>query len=188
MPDLSELPQPLVRLMAKLLDAVAALTGKLEAGDITIQQWQREMERLLVRYHVAAYMTGQDSEAISDAARAVIVASVQEQLGYLDKFAAAIGEAGAWMTAWGARAGLYALAIKSSYWRGRTWYLSLPGYPAQGVGCYSNCTCFWDIQSLNRDKGDFDCYWRKPNSDSCKECIERANKWNPYKIRGGKGR
>lgn len=180
MPDLSDLPPPLARLAQKLLDAVDDLSAELERGEIGVTAWQREMERLLVRYHVAAYMTGQESEAISNDARALIVEAAQVQLEYLNGFAAAIA-AGGWAAGYQARAGLYALAIKTTYWQGVAGKIdiTLPGYPGTSE-CLSNCGCSWDIQQV---KGGYDAYWRRGKRDSCDGCRAREAMWSPYKIR-----
>ncbi len=181
MPDLSDLPPALARLVQKLLDAVADLTAQLERGEIAADVWQREMERLLTRYHEAAFMAGQDSAEIDDKAMAIIVKDVEFQLGFLDAFAVAILAAAGWQTAWNARAGLYALSPKRTYWQGVAYKqgIELPGYPGESE-CLSNCGCAWDIQEV---RGGYDAYWRRGKKDSCNGCRQREAAWNPYRIR-----
>jgi hypothetical protein len=185
MADLSDLPPSLARLVQKLLDAVADLTAQLERGEITVRAWQREMERLLTRYHEAAFMLGLESPELDDEAMAIIVKDIEFQLGYLDAFAATIAAAGAggWLAAWGPRAGLYALSPKRTYWQGVASKLSimLPGYPGESE-CLSNCGCSWDVREV---KGGYDAYWRRGKSDSCNGCRQREAQWNPYRIREG---
>jgi hypothetical protein len=177
------MPDKLPRLIDKLLEAVADLTMQLERGEISVTSWQREMERLLARYHEAAYMLGQDSPELDDKALAIIVKDIKFQLGYLDAFAATIAGASAWQASWNSRAGLYARAIKKPYWQGVAgyWGLDLPGYPGESE-CLSNCGCSWDIKEV---AGGHDCYWRRGKEDSCNGCRSRERNWNPYRIRGG---
>lgn len=189
MSDLSDLPPPLARLAQKLLDAVDGLSAELERGEIGVTAWQREMERLLVRYHVAAYMTGQESEVVSDNARALIVEAAQVQLEYLNGFAAAIA-AGGWAAGYQARAELYALAIKTTYWQGatsKTGLPPLPHYPGDGSSaCLSNCNCSLDIQEVSAERGDYDIYWRLGAEKHCTTCPQRAASWSPLKVRNGR--
>lgn len=182
MPDL---PAPLARFVQKLLDAVADLTTQLERGEITTRAWQREMEKLLARYHEAAFMLGKDSPELDDKAMAIIVKDIEFQLSFLDAFAGTIAGASAWSAAWGPRAGLYAQAIKKPYWQGMGARIGidLPGYPGESE-CLGNCGCSWDIKEV---KGGYDAYWRRGKQDSCNGCRQREKEWNPYRIRGAKG-
>lgn len=177
------MPDELDRLIQKLLDAVADLTAQLERGEITVKAWQREMEKLLARYHEAAYMIGLESSELDDDAMAIIIKDIEFQLGYLDAFAVAIAGASAWQASYNSRAAMYAQSIKRTYWQGiaAKARLTLPGYPGESE-CLSNCGCSWDIQDI---KGGWDCYWRRGKDDSCDGCRQREREWNPYKIRGG---
>lgn len=58
--------------------------------------------------------------------------------------------------------------------------------PAQGTQCLENCCCKWEITTLDEKAEDYDCYWRlEPGKEHCQTCEERAEQWNPVKIRGG---
>jgi hypothetical protein len=187
MPDL---PAPLARLIDKLLEAVADLTAQLERGEITARAWQREMEKLLTRYHEAAFMLGQESPELSDGAMAIIVKDVAFQLGFLDGFAATIAGAAGWQAAWLPRAGLYAQAIKKPYWQGvgaKVGLPALPNYPGDGGSeCLGNCRCTIDVETLSEERGDYNVYWRLGAEKHCPTCPQRAKSWNPLKVRGGK--
>jgi hypothetical protein len=182
------MPESLERLIQKLLDAVAGITTRLERGEMTVKAWQREMERLLTRYHEAAFMIGQESPELDEEALAIIVEDVAFQLGFLDEFAQAIASgiaSGAgWSAAWNARAAMYAQAVKKPYWQGEASRINvtLPGMPCESE-CLSNCGCYWDIQQVS---GGFDAYWRRGKNDSCNGCRQREREWNPFKIRKGK--
>lgn len=184
------MPTFLERLIQKLLDAVADLTAQLERGDITVKAWQREMEKLLTRYHEAAFMLGLESPELNDEAMAIIVADVEYQLGFLDAFAATIAGASAWQAAWNSRAALYAQAIKKPYWQGegaRIGIPALPYYPGDGSSeCLGNCNCSLEVNILSEERGDYDIYWRLGAEKHCPTCPRRAREWNPLKVRKGK--
>jgi hypothetical protein len=177
------MPDSLDRLIQRFLDEVATLTSRLERGEITVKAWQREMEKLLARYHEAAYMIGLESSELDDDAMAIIIEDIEFQLGYLDAFAVAIAGASAWQASFNSRAALYAQSPKRTYWQGiaAKARLTLPGMPGESE-CLSNCGCEWDIREV---KGGWDCYWRRGKKDSCNGCRQREREWNPYKIRGG---
>lgn len=177
------MPDSLSRLIQQLTEAVSDLTAQLERGEITIEQWQREMEKLLARYHEAAFMLGQDSAEIDDAALLILIGEIEYQLGFLEAFAAVMAEVGiaAWMPVWSARAAMYAQAPKTTYWQGvaHALNITLPGQPGQSE-CLARCGCWWDIREV---KGGYDAYWRRGKKDSCNGCRLREQKWNPFRIR-----
>lgn len=185
MPDLNDLPPELQALISDLIDAVADITGELEMDLEYVVQWQSEMERLLTRYHTAAYMAGQGSGILAADDFARITNIVATQLAYLDNFAVVIANNDKYEMGWQARARLYAQAIKEPYWKGRTKILPLPAMPSQGVPCGPNCKCRWDIKTIDEDAGSYDAYWVRHASDSCQGCIQRAAEWNPLQIRNG---
>ena len=89
--------------------------------------------------------------------------------------------------AWRARAKLYALSPKSSYYEGDVYkqvgrFLPLPAMPAQGTQCHTNCGCSWRITAVD---GGYDCYWVRAKDDSCQTCVQRESDWNPIEIRNG---
>lgn len=49
----------------------------------------------------------------------------------------------------------------------------------------SNCKCFWDIDTLDFEKGNFDAYWKLGTDDNCQTCQIRATEWSPVRIRAG---
>jgi hypothetical protein len=184
------MPDELDRLIQKLLDEVATLTGRLERGEITVRAWQREMERLLARYHEAAFMLGLESSELDDDAMAIIIKDIEFQLGYLDAFAATIAGASAWQPSWNSRAALYAQSIKKPYWEGETKKIGLPPlehYPGDGsTECLGNCRCWLQIDTLSEERGDYDVYWRLGAERHCATCPQRAKSWNPLRVRKGK--
>lgn len=183
-PDLNDLPPELQSLISDLIDAVTDITGELEMDLEYVVQWQNEMERLLTRYHTAAYMAGQNSAILAAEDLANIGRIVATQLAYLDNFATVIADSDTFQAGWNARAIMYALGIKEPYWAGKTRILPLPALPTQGTTCLTRCACLWDISPIDEEKGDYDCRWILGGTkEHCQICQQRALEWNPLRIR-----
>lgn len=175
------------RILAASVTAMADATAALEAGSTTPGAWEREMERLLMRYHTASYLAGQaqrlnvplnspllSERRLSRAERGDITREVKTQLKYLSSFSGDIRAAEEWTKRFNARAAMYGASAKVSYWRGRTSGMDLPAHPGDGgTPCLSNCACQWRIE---KDKA----YWELTAAEHCAGCLEREAKWNPY--------
>jgi len=55
------------------------------------------------------------------------------------------------------------------------------GIPAHN--CLTRCRCHWRIEVLDKEKGDYDCFWELSPVEHCQTCKERAKAWNPLQIR-----
>lgn len=186
MPDLNDLPEPLQHLISEMIDAVVDITGELELDLDYVVQWQAEMERLLARYHTAAYMAGQDSAILAATDLAWVQQVVASQISFLDNFATIIADSAEFEQGWKSRAIMYAEATQQSFWGGKFAYLPLPSLPGDGTTtCLSRCRCKWHIDEIDADRGSWDAYWRRNAKDSCQICIQRAADWNPLQIRNG---
>lgn len=174
------------RIVSDSVVQMASLADRLEAGAASLSAWEREMEQLLARYHMASFLAGRAEQLgiapgsallserrLSREERAIVKAQVKEQLDYLRQFAQDIQASPDWTRRFNARAAMYGESPKGSYWRGRTVGMDLPGWPAIGTQCRTRCGCSWDIQ------GDR-AYWRRGKDDSCETCVQRAGEWNPY--------
>jgi hypothetical protein len=174
------------RVIADSVVQMAGLADRLEAGTVTLTGWEREMEQLLARYHMASFLAGRAEQLgiapgsallserrLSRDEWAIVKAQVREQLDYLKQFAQDIQRSPDWTRRFNARAAMYGESPKGSYWRGRTVGLDLPDYPAIGTQCRTRCGCSWDIQGNQ-------AYWRRGKGDSCITCVERAGAWKPY--------
>jgi hypothetical protein len=180
------LPPSLQSLLDKLGLEVADFTLELEQQDRTVDSWQRDMESALTRYHLAAYMTGQDSPVFDRQGVATVQGLVTAQLEFLDNFALVIKDGSEWQRSWNARAAMYAESIKVPYWRGATKVLPLPAMPAEGTQCRTRCRCLWSVVTVDEDQGDYDATWIRGAGDSCQTCVQRAGDWSPLRIRGGR--
>jgi hypothetical protein len=179
------IPKPLQSLINRLRLDIERLTAQLEGDQITPIMWQRDMERALARYHTASYMAGQGAPTMNDADRENLAKIVQAQVDWLKGFTLEIQDQREWQAGWNARAASYAGAIKQPYWKGQTRMLPLPAMPAEGTQCHNNCKCAWEINAIDAEAGDYDCYWRRAADDSCQTCLERESRWSPLRIRGG---
>lgn len=186
MPD-SQLPKSLRKLLKKLKSAIAELMADLEAGVFDAMAWQAEMERILARYHAAAYMVGQGSAEMAVADLANVAGYVGIQFEFLNNFRLVVQSAEEFQAGWNARAAMYAEAIKAPYWKGSIKVLPLPAMPGDGTTqCLTNCKCAWDIVPVDENNGDYDCFWVLSPVEHCQTCIERARFWNPLEIRTGR--
>lgn len=183
--NLAGLPRPLRWLIGELLDAIGNLTGDLARNVLGLDVWLPQMERELAKHAAAAYMAGKGSEALDEAALDKLAGQVGTQLGFLRNFAVEMVADDQFQEGYQARAESYAASIKEPYWEGMTEVLPLPAMPTQGTQCLTNCNCRWRIVPLDKAAGDYDAYWELENgSDHCQTCLERAEQWNPIRIRG----
>jgi hypothetical protein len=171
----------------RLVGEIDQLTGLLEAGDITAAEWQADFERLLARYHTASLMAGQLSPELDQRSAEYLARLVGEQFEYLANFRLEIVGAEEWQAGFGSRAESYAAAIQVPYWTGDVQFLPLPAMPGEGTQCLNNCRCSWRVTELDQDNGDYDCYWElgEVETHHCQICLERADGWNPIKVRNG---
>jgi len=180
-------PLALTHLLQALQAAVDAQLDGLETGDVSAEQWQRELERLLARYHTAAYLAGQGSATLDAPATAVLAEAVGTELEFLDGFRVTMADSDTFMEGWRARTQLYTEAIGASFNRGafRAW--PLPALPKDGTTqCLSRCRCRWEIVELEGE-GNADCYWIYGGAERhCQTCKEREGQWAPLKIRNGR--
>ncbi len=177
-------PEGLAELIDKMREDVNALMTRLENQEIDAPGWQVEMEALIARYSLAAWLVGADATALDELATQFVVDQLKTQYAFLDNFRLVIQSSDEFMAGWYTRAEMYANAISAPYWRGQTKMLPLPAMPGDGsTQCLSNCRCQWDITTVDEANGDYDCTWQRNVNDSCQTCIERAREWAPLQIR-----
>lgn len=142
----------------------------------------KAMETILARAHTAAYLAAAAERAgvkvdgglfkgLSKAERADIKQAVGEQLKYLEKFVADMGDMSEAQVA--ARAAMYGGSIRATYGAAR--HPGLPFYPTEGSECLTNCRCSW------QDDGDGSYTWVLSAKESCSTCEARAAD-NPYTV------
>lgn len=170
------------RILAGALDDITALMAVRDR--FTTAQFQKEMSRILITAHFAAYLAGSGARTLSPYADQLLGQIIREQLNYLARFAEQLdGLSDAQATA---RAALYAGSLKGTYNHGRYGIWRLPAQPGDGRSeCLSNCRCIWELDVLDEENLDCDAYWIAAASESCPTCQERAATWAPLQIRGG---
>jgi len=136
-------PAGLADLIDKMREEVRVLTARIENAEITPAEWQTNMEALIARYSMAAWLVGADATLIDDFAMQFIVEQLTSQYSFLDNFALVIQSSEDFMQGWYARADMYANAIVAPYWRGKTKMLPLPTMPGQD----SQCMCITTPES-----------------------------------------
>lgn len=178
-------PEVLDEMIYDFREAIAAITARLEAGKLTVEEWRTTFEALIARYHATALMVGIGDTLLDEARSEFLVQAVATQFGYLEDFSLEIVSEAEWAEAFTARAEMYAGAIGEPYWSGETQFLPLPAMPRDGTTqCLTNCGCEWEIIEVDPANGDFDAYWRRSKDDSCQTCLEREAQWSPVQIRG----
>jgi len=179
-------PPAIPRLGALTLAEIRAATQRYhQDGDAA--RWELSVARTLAKAHQAAYLLGLaerlgvkldsallNTRNLSRAERAELKQIVQSQVDYLRRFvdvADTLSEAQI-----NARADLYALAPKQSYWQARTTGADLPAMPGDGsTECLVNCGCAWEEQPDG-------WYWMRGKNDSCTTCVQREQEWAPYQL------
>lgn len=182
---LDELPRPLRWIIKRLARLLGREFTDLEGQRLSPAEWMRRVRQILAEHHLAAFMAGQDSEAIPARAWQGLVEVVNAQFEFLKGFKLEVQDEAEFQAGWEARAESYAGAIKVPYWQGRTKVLPLPAMPAQGTPCGNNCGCSWDVKVIDEKKGDYLAYWRRGKQDSCQVCILRERQWSPIRIVNG---
>lgn len=183
--DTSGYPPEFAALLDEYNREVGALMTRLEGGSVSAAAWGDEMAGMLSKYAQAARMLGQDVTELLPDALSALSDWLDEQLGYLDGFETVVKTVGEYNSAWLPRAEMYGASTYTQYWEGITGDLPLPAMPAQGTQCRSNCKCKWDIQWIDRQAGDADCYWNLGDAEHCQTCLTRSEQWHPVRIRGG---
>ena len=158
--------------MSTVLDKlIARASGEMKAPS-------RDMRKAIATAHSAATYaaikerTGIMPKGLSRAERNDLKARVAEQFKYYDKFAAQAGDMSDAAVA--ARAGMYASAVKGTYYGAR--YPGLNQYPGDGsTACKVNCKCSLD----EREDG---IHWILNPAEHCDDCQAMAA-GGPYERR-----
>lgn len=202
-----DVPDELQPVLDTALAAVSGNLRQLAEGDINLDAWHKEMERLLVAHHVQAYQTagaGIGIEAIDAVAREQLQNILVTQLGFLGDFRLQIQDDDTFRQGWLARVQNYAGGIHSSWSRRGVKALPLPVMPTEGTQCGGRCRCSWRIVEVDLedaiDEGDleddvdedeleenYNCYWTLGGARRhCQTCVARSRRWRPLRIRGGR--
>lgn len=187
MPD--AYPTTLLALFSISQVEIQTITDELERGQITLDAWHDEMERIVIRYAAAAMMLGLDSEDLTPQAVQAVDRHVAGQMPFLNDFTDDIrtGLSGGWNGQWNNRAEMYGEAVQPLYWQGQTRFLELPAYPGDCTSeCLTSDRCMWFLDWIDQANLDVDAYWVNLKDDRvCPTCTVRGEDWFPLRIRGG---
>lgn len=154
--------------------------------------WQRDVEQIIVRGHMAAWMAGTaerlgvpvDSPLLSRARlsraeRKEVQGVVDAQLTYFRRFQS--GMKGMSEAQIAARAQLYAGATRGTYSTQRWGDWVLPFQPTEGSECMANCRCHWEVKDNGDGTGS--AVWRMGAAERhCTTCPSRAS-GSPYSVK-----
>lgn len=180
------MPTDPLKLAALMAQAISA------APNVGSATWQREIERIIARGHMAAWMAGTaerlgvpvDSPLLSQvrlsrAERREIQGVVDVQLRYFRGFQADMKDMTPAQIA--ARAQLYAGATRATYSSKRWGDWQLPYQPGQGTECLSQCRCHWEVQDNGDGTGT--AVWHLGATERhCVTCPARASQ-SPYSVK-----
>lgn len=155
--------------------------GRLNAGEIDLQQWERQARARLKSIHIDQYTLGRGArKSMTQADWGRVGHALRDQYAYLNQFAGEIATGTLTPAGIAARSTLYVEASTASYERGRAAArnLVLPAYPGDGsTACRVNCKCTWRI---TESEDAWDCYWTLGNAEHCEDCVQRSQTWAPY--------
>lgn len=180
---MTDYPEELAVFMPGFEDEITNLYVDYIIGAITLEEWHTAMKALLARKFIQAWTLG--GAVLTDAVMQDLSIQLGSQLGYLQGFVGVLASTED-VTPFVSRAVSYAAAVVDPFWQSKTFGLPLPTYPGAGdTECKQWCRCKWDIKWIDRTKGDADAYWKLGKAEHCPTCLERADQWNPLRIRGG---
>lgn len=162
----------------------AQLAAALADGRLTVEEWRVAFASEVADLHVAAYVIGAGGVEQLDAEDfAVLNAKIDEQLGYLNEWAAELegGELPR-LKALQARQNLYAGAANATLYEAQAQSIgiSLPQQPGDGkTRCRTNCHC--TLRFERRDDG-IAVWWVLHPAEHCEDCKALAAAWNPLLI------
>jgi len=186
MANLNTVPKQLKQPIGDMMAEMSNLMFKLSDGKISVDKWRELMARLITKNHLATAMIGLNDLEIPEELLNAIRLSIEDQLVYLDIFANDLRMRPDYFPVW--RAEMYALSPLTSYDEAKVFkrygrMIPFPAMPKQGTQCHTNCGCKWRVVEIDKEKGDFNCFWERHKDDSCQTCLQREEDWYPIEVR-----
>jgi len=177
-------------------NAARELNQRLKRGRIESDEWLRRMMGEVKDLHTTALAIGESGrwDNISQEEWGQLGANVQKQYRFLRRWRRQIDQQGVEefsLAQLNDRAQKYGSAASESYQIGYTGEVGvpigeLPAMPGDGTTeCMTRCKCRWAINTLDKERGDFDCTWTLGVAEHCETCLERSVEWVQLEIRGG---
>lgn len=160
--------------------AVRGLAEGLQAGTLTVSEWESHMTAQVRAAHLDQALLGRGGRemmTLSDWGR--VGAAIGQQNAYLRGFVAEVAKGNLSGPQIGARALLYIGASRASYERGHAAAhgAELPAHPGDGsTPCGANCRCEWRFEET---PGGLTATWvlGGVETEHCEECPQRAGEW-----------
>lgn len=159
------------------------LVEQLFSGEINHQQWTLETRQEIKKSFLAQYMYahgGRDSMTQADWGRTG--AMLKKQYGFLRGFEQDLIDGKLSEAQAKARMQMYIKASRQAFEQGKAYARGvpkLPAYPGDGTTvCLSNCQCHW---SNEETPTEWLSTWTLGAAEHCPDCLDRADKWAPYK-------
>ena len=170
-------------LVVRLQSETSELAAKLADGRLSVQDWEREMQRAVREINTVQWAFGRGGRnAMAAEDRAALAETIRAQYDFLRSFALQIAEGELTAAQVAARAQLYNASSTQAYERGRAsaWGVELPHHPGDGsTPCKANCRCTLRY----KDTGStIEVTWVLRAGESCSGCRERAASWSPLVV------
>lgn len=185
-------PRELDKLTKRSVEEIRDVTDQMIFHDLSIGNWYGQIEKILKLYHIVSYLDGigvNSFEDLTQEEKDLLSTQVGRQLDFLEGFADDVqsGRYESNPSSLKARALLYPLNLRASWWSGKTAGWPLPAMPGDGTTqCIVQCKCSWVPKNLDYKTMTGDWYWRMNSSaEHCQTCEVRASTWNPLRVVNG---
>ena len=186
-------------LKAAFRDRAADLTDRLDAGDLDLDGFRRELRLAIKDLHTAGAVAGKGGAwadmSFRDWGR--VGNQVQRQYQFADRFvdriAASRDGTGKALTKAQIRANaeLYGDAVSATFSAQEVAERGIDPailgvQPGDGsTECRSRCKCEWKITVHSKERGDATARWSLGAAEHCRTCLARGRAWRSIKIRAG---
>lgn len=162
-----------------------AYANGLAEGRISIDTFRNLMAQDIRRSHLAAAIAASPTGRPSGTALATAQRRADEQVAFLNRFAAELRDGRVPVDAAGRirqRARLYGGALNATFHDSRAAALGIQLSQRPGDGktvCLTNCKCQLDFEE---DAAEVRVYWRLGVAEHCPDCLSKAAQWNPLRF------
>ncbi|HEY1292961.1 MAG TPA: hypothetical protein VGJ60_07780 [Chloroflexota bacterium] len=174
------------RFLRQVTDRTLVVTGQLANRQITLEEWEIEMRRVVKDAFGTAYLLGRGGRNVmTQADWGRVGGLVGRQYRYLNEYARAIDGQTVTRERALSRSTLYVQAATQSYQRGQLAGFGdmprLERVPGDGsTSCLVNCRC--ELQVDETDDG-WQVYWLDLGDErECADCRQLAASWSPLQL------
>lgn len=175
---------------------VAALVRRLKAGRITPSEFEDRMAEEIKDLWTTSYVAGKgaDWSEMEFADYGSVGGRLRRQYSFLRGFRQDLEQEGVESFSRAKledRARLYGEASSVAFETGRAAQQGippgvLPAMPGDGSTiCKARDRCFWQIETINAERRQFEATWTLRPAEHCRTCRQRASAWVNLEIDGG---